>query len=158
MSAAYGGTRDSMLSTLARSLRLDSKTTDADASEGLGWEAISEVAMKVYSTHKDDDIAMTMLGVKCMDEGLYEQAEFFLSSALQADPACLLAKENRRILFDRMVHRWHFHMLNDVQRNSAYFKAIHLAIQSTPNCTVLDVGSGTGLLRLLFVNYCGVFM
>ena len=113
----------------------------------LDWDALSGLAKQVYSLCKEDDVAMTMLGVKCLDEGIYKHAEFFLKSALLADPKCLVAKENLRVLFDRMVHRWHFHMLNDIQRNSAYAKALHLALQVIPHCSVLDIGSGTGLLR-----------
>lgn len=94
-----------------------------------------------------DAEAMAMLGVKCLDEGVYTQAEFFLRLALEADSDYLSAKENLRVLFDRMVNRWHFHMLNDVQRNSSYFRAIHCAVQAIPNCSVLDIGSGTGILR-----------
>ena len=98
----------------------------------------------MFADHAD---AMTMLGVKCLDEGVYNQAEFFLRVALEADSGYLSAKENLRVLFDRVVNRWHFHMLNDVQRNSAYFRAIHSAVRFIPNCTVLDIGSGTGILR-----------
>ena len=98
----------------------------------------------MFADHAD---AMTMLGVKCLDEGVYNQAEFFFKVALEADSDYLSAKENLSVLFDRVVNRWHFHMLNDVQRNSAYFRAIHSTVRSIPNCTVLDIGSGTGILR-----------
>ena len=64
-----------------------------------------------------------MLGVKCLDEGVYIQAEFFFRVALEADSDYLSAKENLRVLFDWMVNRWNFKMLNDVQRNFTYFRA-----------------------------------
>lgn len=140
--------RDRMLNALAHTLDSISSSKDNDDwSYGLDWDALSTLAKRVYSLYGDDEIAMTMLGVKCLDEGLYEQAEFFLNAALLADRDSLAAKENLRVLFDRVVHRWHFHMLNDIQRNSGYFKAIHSAIQMLPHCTVLDIGSGTGILR-----------
>lgn len=108
------------------------------------FSQISESACSMFADHAD---AMTMLGVKCLDEGVYNQAEFFLQVALEADSDYLSAKENLRVLFDRVVNRWHFHMLNDMQRNSTYFRAIHSAVRSIPNCAVLDIGSGTGILR-----------
>ena len=98
----------------------------------------------MFADHAD---VMTMLGVKCLDEGVYNQAEFFFRVALEADSDYLSSKENLRVLFDWMVNRWHFHVLNDVQRNSTYFRAIHSTVKSIPNCAVLDIGSGTGILR-----------
>ncbi|XP_020286113.1 uncharacterized protein LOC109855746 isoform X2 [Pseudomyrmex gracilis] len=45
------------------------------------------------------------------------------------------------------VDRWHFTMLNDKKRNSAFEHAIRRRINQGYN-TVLDVGTGTGLLSL----------
>ena len=107
----------------------------------------SQISKRICSMFADHADAMTMLGVKCLDEGVYNQAEFFFRVALETDSNYLSAKENLRVLFDRVVNRWHFHMLNDLHRNSTYFRAIHSAVRSIPNCAVLDIGSGTGILR-----------
>ena len=107
----------------------------------------SQLSGSMCSMFADHADAMTMLGVKCLDEGVYSQAEFFFRVALEADRDYLSAKENLRVLFDWVVNRWHFHMLNDMQRNSTYFRAIHSAVRAIPNCAVLDIGSGTGILR-----------
>ena len=127
----------------------NSGITDATGDRRLtpGQLLFSQVSESMCSMFADHADAMTMLGVKCLDEGVYDQAEFFLSVALEADSDYLSAKENLRVLIDRVVNRWHFHMLNDVQRNSTYFRAIHSAVRSIPNCVVLDIGSGTGILR-----------
>ncbi|KAL0133788.1 hypothetical protein PUN28_001036 [Cardiocondyla obscurior] len=45
------------------------------------------------------------------------------------------------------VDRWHFTMLNDKQRNNAFEQAIRKKVSQGYN-TVLDVGTGTGLLSL----------
>lgn len=45
------------------------------------------------------------------------------------------------------VDRWHFTMLNDRRRNNAFEQAIRKRIHQGYN-TVLDVGTGTGLLSL----------
>lgn len=45
------------------------------------------------------------------------------------------------------VDRWHFTMLNDKQRNNAFEQAIRKRISQGYD-TVLDVGTGTGLLSL----------
>jgi len=54
-------------------------------------------------------------------------------------------------LFNRairqLVPRWHFAMLNDEDRNTAYATAIARAVR--PGDVVLDIGTGTGLLAML---------
>lgn len=114
----------------------------------LDRKQLTRLTQRVYAEHHDNDIAMTMLGVKCLDEEEYSLAELFFASALRANPECLVAMSNERVLFERMIHRWHFLMLNDVQRNSAYCKAIRKVVRElSANCSVIDIGSGTGLLR-----------
>ena len=110
-------------------------------------ERFSRVAQDVCEVYSHDEAALTMLGVKCLDEGLVKQAQFFLEAALRVDPDCLGAKENLRALYDRMVMRWHFLMLNDLSRNMAYANAVDRAVSRRPDCCVLDIGSGTGILR-----------
>ncbi|MFD3684320.1 50S ribosomal protein L11 methyltransferase [Nocardiopsis sp. NPDC058631] len=46
-----------------------------------------------------------------------------------------------------IVPRWHFSMLNDQGRNTAYRDAIHAQVHSGD--LVLDIGTGSGLLALL---------
>ena len=62
----------------------------------------------------------------------------------------LLAREGLRMIYEMAIPRWHFHMLNDLVRNSSYSHAISAAVARIPDCTVLDIGSGTGLLRYMY--------
>ena len=99
---------------------------------------------------------MLILGKRCSEEEMYTEAAFFLRK-IQADinPDCLLAKESLCTLNEVVVPRWHFLMLNDVTRNSSYSRAIANAVGRIPDCSVLDIGSGTGLLRYGNVVYSG---
>ncbi|MFC4584814.1 50S ribosomal protein L11 methyltransferase [Sphaerisporangium corydalis] len=47
----------------------------------------------------------------------------------------------------RSVPRWHFAMLNDLERSDAYAVALERVLP--PNAHVLDIGSGTGLLAMM---------
>jgi predicted O-methyltransferase YrrM len=74
------------------------------------------------------------------------------ASALLADPAQALSPESE--LFSevalRSVPRWHFAMLNDTERNNALVTALRRVIPA--GATVLDIGSGSGLLAMAAVR------
>ncbi|XP_012272550.1 protein arginine N-methyltransferase 9 [Orussus abietinus] len=75
------------------------------------------------------------------------QAIKYLKRALKADPNFLLAERNLQNAYSMAVDRWHFSMLNDRCRNRAFKKAIRNRIREGYD-TVLDIGTGTGLLSL----------
>ncbi|XP_071547761.1 protein arginine N-methyltransferase 9-like [Panulirus ornatus] len=58
------------------------------------------------------------------------------------------AQETRSRLTNALVERWHLPMLNDSTRNAAFKSAIERAVEQGHQ-TILDIGSGTGLLRWL---------
>ncbi|XP_032666622.1 protein arginine N-methyltransferase 9-like isoform X1 [Odontomachus brunneus] len=77
----------------------------------------------------------------------------YLRRALKVDPNFLPAERNLQNAFSMAVDRWHFTMLNDKSRNNAFEQAIRKRIHQGYN-TVLDVGTGTGLLSL-YAKYAG---
>jgi predicted RNA methylase len=46
-----------------------------------------------------------------------------------------------------VVQRWHFGMLNDLERNEAFYRALKALVR--PGAFVLDIGAGTGLLGMM---------
>lgn len=73
--------------------------------------------------------------------------------------ALLLAPDNERAklglhgLYEKIVPRWHFPMMNDHRRNEAYERAIVRAVArckaAGPAPQVLDIGTGSGLLSMM---------
>jgi predicted RNA methylase len=55
--------------------------------------------------------------------------------------------------YKRIIPRWHFAMLNDHERNSAFETAIKKLNLELDSKLVLDVGTGTGLLAMLAARY-----
>ncbi|GJQ65630.1 hypothetical protein Trydic_g7723 [Trypoxylus dichotomus] len=83
--------------------------------------------------------------------GEYEEAKKYLQLAHTLEPDFLLAEKNLMTLKGELIDRWHFPMLNDNERNMAYYKAI-LSYNTENNAKVLDIGTGCGLLSLFASN------
>ena len=75
-----------------------------------------------------------------------EEAASYFRKVLQLNQNNIMARENLENLYSHLMDRWHFRMLNDHTRNSAYFTAIEKVIANGYN-QILDIGAGTGLLR-----------
>ncbi len=75
------------------------------------------------------------------------EAKAFYKQALQLDPNNEVAKTNLQSLAKNTIPSWHFNMLADTSRNEAYNDAISAAVK--PGQTVLDIGTGSGLLSLM---------
>ena len=78
--------------------------------------------------------------------GFPDEAASYLRKALQINPDLHSARESLQSIASSVVERWHFRMLNDVTRNGGYLAAIQESVRMGHD-TVLDIGSGTGLLR-----------
>jgi len=75
----------------------------------------------------------------------------YFRRATAADKLFLKALENVDNACSSLVERWHFRMLNDTVRNSAFHRAITSAldglIATRGDVVVLDIGTGSGILR-----------
>ncbi|CAM9175374.1 unnamed protein product [Choristocarpus tenellus] len=78
--------------------------------------------------------------------------------ALEIDSTYWPALESLENVKNLAVDRWHFRMLNDGKRNHAYCRAISRAVAqakerlSEEAVTVLDIGTGTGILAVFAVR------
>ncbi|MEM8797737.1 MAG: tetratricopeptide repeat protein [Pseudomonadota bacterium] len=79
--------------------------------------------------------------------GRSAEARRLYYAALSDDPALTKARLGLGELNRRDVARWHFSMLNDTHRNTAYEEAIKRAVR--PDDVVLDIGTGSGLLSMM---------
>lgn len=70
----------------------------------------------------------------------------YFKRALNVNRDYLPAYRNLELTKSLLVERWHFRMLNDLTRNESYEQAILKKIRSGFE-TVLDIGTGTGVLR-----------
>ncbi len=85
--------------------------------------------------------------------GFRDEAAGHFYKALKLRPDFPEAKENFYRVANWLVERWHFLMLNDHGRNHKYQLAIKKAVEG--GCTsVLDIGTGTGILGWDFPETC----
>ncbi|XP_026275139.1 protein arginine N-methyltransferase 9-like isoform X1 [Frankliniella occidentalis] len=97
--------------------------------------------------YPDDEIMLMDLGSTYFKLDDTEQSLDYYQKALQACPSLLPASRAIQSIYNKHVERWHFRMLNDGERNGAYHKAILHRLHEGYS-TVLDVGTGTGLLSI----------
>ncbi|XP_063776653.1 protein arginine N-methyltransferase 9 isoform X2 [Pseudophryne corroboree] len=94
-----------------------------------------------------DDIICNSMGEHLFRLGFRDEAAGYFYKAVKLNPNSADAKENFYRVANWLVERWHFVMLNDIKRNRMYQKAIEKAVQTGCN-TVLDIGTGTGILSM----------
>ncbi|XP_071977719.1 protein arginine N-methyltransferase 9 isoform X2 [Engystomops pustulosus] len=95
----------------------------------------------------NDDVICNSMGEQLFRLGFRDEAAAYFYKAVKLNPNSADAKENFYRVANWLVERWHFVMLNDVKRNRMFQKAIENAVQA--GCkTVLDIGTGTGILSM----------
>jgi len=67
--------------------------------------------------------------------------------ALDIAPTFLEAQHGLNTVLTKSVPKWHVPMMNEHQRNDAYFSALKAAI--TADTKVLEIGTGSGLLAMM---------
>lgn len=78
--------------------------------------------------------------------GYTDEARSYFEKSLTLDPSHLPAQSNLHNIYNLVVPRWHYAMLNDKRRNESFEAAIAEAVKDGYD-SVLDIGTGTGLLR-----------
>jgi hypothetical protein len=91
--------------------------------------------------------SLTVKGEAHLENNQFADALDCFELALSLDSQNRRAQLGRNRVHCQVIPRWHFEMLNDVQRNVAFEQALRNAI--TSDTVVLDIGSGTGLLAMM---------
>ncbi|KAJ8298405.1 hypothetical protein KUTeg_024936 [Tegillarca granosa] len=91
------------------------------------------------------------IGAQLFRLGYIEEASLYIRKAIHINPNYVAAKQNLENINSHLVERWHFRMLNDIARNCAYRAAVNSAVQEGHQ-SILDIGTGTGILSLYAVE------
>jgi Flp pilus assembly protein TadD/SAM-dependent methyltransferase len=104
-------------------------------------------ARRAAQLQPDSSVAHATHGVLLHELGRAPEAATALRRAVQIDPENREAQSNLRVVLSAMVPKWHFAMLNDDARNTAYARGIRAAVK--PGDHVLEIGAGSGLLAMM---------
>ena len=76
-----------------------------------------------------------------------DEALIYYRQVLAISPKLITAQQGAYLALSRTVPEWHVPMMNEQNRNQAYFDALKSVI--TPQSTVFEIGTGSGLLAML---------
>jgi tetratricopeptide (TPR) repeat protein len=141
-----------------RALRADPGCADAHANLGHTWQARGRLEeaircfQKALALNPAHAHAHARLGEALEVQygarmELLGEALASYQQALRLMPQRPDRRRDLRHLYQAIVPRWHFPMLNDHERNQAFDRALRKVVR--PDSIVLDVGSGSGLLAMM---------
>lgn len=91
--------------------------------------------------------ALNNLGIVLAALGRYVEAAERSRAALVLKPGYSKAIRNLQLIYQDQVPLWHFPMMNDTRRNTAFDAAIRACVKA--DSLVLDIGTGSGLLAMM---------
>ena len=76
-----------------------------------------------------------------------DEALIYYRKVLVISPTNIAAQQGAYLALSRTVPEWHVPMMNEQNRNQAYFDALKAVIK--PDSTVFEIGTGSGLLAMM---------
>jgi tetratricopeptide (TPR) repeat protein len=127
---------------------LAARTGRADALNCLGRsdEAIDDYKA-VLAAKPDEEEVLKKISVCLVGRQRGAEAIQLCRNALAVNPSLLTAKLGMSWLIDKIVPNWHVPMMNEFERNNAYFLGMQAAV--TPGQLVFEIGAGSGLLSMM---------
>lgn len=145
----YGEAVDALSSALHGAPNmLSARSSRADAYNHLGRieDAINDYRQVLISKPDDEDV-LKKISVCLVNVNRGGEAIQLFRNALEAQPALLTAKLGITWVLSQMIPAWHLPMMNEWDRNNAYYLGMQSAI--APEKSVLEIGTGSGLLSMM---------
>lgn len=127
---------------------LPARSNRADAFNHLGRieDAINDYRQVLLSKPDDEDI-LKKISVCLVKLNRGGEAIQLCRNALEVQPSLLTAKLGITWVLSQMIPAWHLPMMNEWDRNNAYYLGMQSAI--APEKSVLEIGTGSGLLSMM---------
>ncbi len=109
-------------------------------------EAVADYRAALAITPDDGEtLKKACLCLLAMRQG--HQAVELCDGILRVQPNLLTSTLVREWVLNELVPMWHVPMMNEQERNKAYFQALESVV--TPEKVVLEIGTGSGLLAMM---------
>ncbi len=147
------GRADDAIRCFNTALSLDSGDAEAHGNLGDALQALGRSVEAVASYRRCLELderrphTWNNLGNALASAGKPDEARRCYERALAVRPDYRVARANLEAMDQATVPVWHFMMLADAPRNTAYQRAIERAVG--PGSRVLDIGTGSGLLAMM---------
>jgi type III protein arginine methyltransferase len=109
--------------------------------------AMGVTGIAKFDELKGNPLSLAMLCTVLKDKGRFDDAFAAGVAAVEAAPSDMEVRDLVAATLSQGVPKWHRPMLHDHARNTAYANALARVIK--PGMTVLEIGSGAGLLSLM---------
>lgn len=124
------------------------RVTRGDAFQRLGklQEAVADYKAALTLTPTNDEtLKKASLCLLQLDQG--SQAIELCRDILRVHPEMLTAKIGADWVLSKLVPMWHIPMMNEQERNKAYYDGLESVV--TPEKVVFEIGTGSGLLAMM---------
>lgn len=141
------------LSACNRAIEIERHSSQSYLCRGLIYSETGDVSAAIDDLFQATQLqpisiaAHIALGNEYRSANMTDAACKCFSTALNIDPGNTKAQSGLDLTLAIILPPWHSTMLNDIIRNEAFEKAIKATV--TPSSSVLDVGTGTGLLAMI---------
>lgn len=136
-----------------RAIELAPHASHAHLRRGRAYSAAGDVTAAIADLERATLLqpnlvdAYIALGNEYRDASMIDAALTAYRQAQAADPENATVQAALDTAIGTQIPAWHAAMLNDTGRNDAFDQTIRRAV--TPGSTVLDIGTGTGLLAMM---------
>jgi tetratricopeptide (TPR) repeat protein len=120
----------------------------ADALHGAGkiQEAVADYKAALALAPSDDE-TLKKVTVILLESGQGQQAIELCRGILASHPDNLTAKLGAEWILSQLVPLWHVPMMNEPERNQAFYDGLASAV--TPQKLVFEIGTGSGILAMM---------
>lgn len=119
-----------------------------DTFQNLGkvQEAVADYKQALALAPADDE-TLKKACICLLESGRGSQAIALCQDVLKAHPNSLTAKRGAEWVLSQLVPIWHVPMMNEAERNQAFFDGLKSRV--TPDKLVFEIGTGSGLLAMM---------
>jgi len=144
---------ENAIDSLSSALRLNPNDFSARAHRAEAFNILGRIDEAIIDYREalkikpDDESLLRKISICLVNSNRGREAIELCQRALEIQPSMLSAKLGIAWVHSTMVPTWHLPMMNEVERNTAYYMGLKAAV--TADKLVFEIGTGSGLLSMM---------